>query len=307
MSVLLPTSMPAPAPAPGGLATFFHISRFHIILIAACASLTFSWVFSGQHLYGIPLIVAVDWFLVNLLNRVVDLAEDQTNGVVGTSFVAQHARGLTWLCLGVMFLSFPVVQAFYPMLMETRLLFHLIGLGYNYRFIPSFKGLTRFKELYFFKNFASGVLFILSGIVYPVMAAGVWEQVPSGKLWLLMGFFLAMDLTYEILYDLRDLPGDRAEGVPTFPVVHGEKVARAIVVALLGLAAALLLGGYAAHSLAFQEVIMVAAVIQQGLFVALKVPKGLKQTDCVFITYLGAAQLLSYNVWIWLGLPLSLG
>lgn len=286
-----------------GLSAFFHVSRFHIIVIASCASLTFSFVFGGQHLYGVPLICGFDWFLVNLLNRVVDLQEDQLNGVVGVGFVQQHAVGLTRLCLGLLVLSFPLMQWLYPSLLMPRLLFHLIGLGYNYKLVPSPSGMTRFKELYFFKNFMSGVLFILSGIVYPVVAAGLWGEVPLVKLLILMGFFLAMDLTYEIFYDLRDLPGDRAQGIPTFPVVHGEAAARGIILALLAAAAALSLGGWAAGALELKEGVMVAAVIQQGTFYRLRVHRGLTQSDCVGVTYLGAAQLLSYNIWIWLGLP----
>jgi 4-hydroxybenzoate polyprenyltransferase len=294
------------SPIPPAWATFFHISRFHIIVIAAAAALTFGWVFSGHHDPVIPLIVGIDWFLVNLLNRVVDLAEDQLNGVVGTGFVDRHAKGLTALCWAVMLVSFPVVHLLYPALLPYRAVFHLIGLAYNYRVIPRPGGLTRFKEMYFFKNFASGVLFILSGIVYPTAAAGVLSSTPKLELLLLIGFFLCMDLTYEILYDLRDLPGDQAVGVPTFPVVHGERGARNIIIGLLILAAALLLSGYAAGALKFQEVVMVAAVIQQAIFYRVKVPRGLTQRDCVFVTYLGAAQLLSYNLWIVAGLPLDL-
>lgn len=300
-----PESAPSPAGATSALATFFHISRFHIIFIAAMASLTFSWVFTGAHLAVIPLLVAFDWFLVNLLNRVVDLAEDQLNGVVGTGFVARHAVGLTRLCWALMLGSLPLVHLFLPGLLPYRLVFHLIGVAYNYHIVPSPRGMTRFKELYFFKNFSSGVLFLLSGIVYPLAAVGMLWAVPVAKLVLLMIFFLLMDLTYEIFYDLRDLPGDKAVGVPTFPVIHGEQGARRIIVGLLVGAAVVLLAGYAAGSLEFKEVVMVAAVIQQGIFYAVKVPKGLTQADCVFVTYLGAAQLLSYNLWVWAGLPLE--
>lgn len=287
-------------------ATFFHISRFHIIVIAACASLTFSWIFTGEHNLIIPLLVGFDWFLVNLMNRVVDLAEDQLNAVEGTGFVARNARALTWLCGGLMVASFPLVYLLYPELTGYRLVFHLIGLAYNYKIIPWPGGLTRFKELYFFKNFGSAVLFILSGIVYPVAAANMIGAVPLDKLLLMIGFFLCMDLTYEIFYDLRDLPGDTALGVPTFPVAHGEQGAYRIVVGLLIGAAALLIGGYAYGALAFKEVVMVAAVIQQAIYFQVKVKKGLTQADCVFVTYLGAIQLVSYNLWIWAGLPLDL-
>ena len=32
---------------------------------------------------------------------------------------------------------------------------------------------------------------------------------------------MLFELSYEVLYDLRDVDGDRAAGVRTYPVVHG--------------------------------------------------------------------------------------
>ena len=38
-------------------------------------------------------VAALDWFLVNLLNRVVDVPEDRANGIVGTDFASIGATG----------------------------------------------------------------------------------------------------------------------------------------------------------------------------------------------------------------------
>ena len=51
----------------------------------------------------------------------------------------------------------------------------------------------------------------------------------------------------------------------------------------------------------------ILGVVQQALFFELRVKKQVTARDCIFLTYLGAAQVLSYNVWIWLGLPLGPG
>ena len=281
------------------------VSRIHIVVIAAMAALTFSWILTGHQYAALPFIVGFDWFLVNLLNRVVDLDEDALNGVVGTSFVDAHAKVISWVGWGALAVSFPVVHVFFPRLTPFRVLFHLIGVAYNYRIIPSPSGLRRFKELYFFKNFASGALFLISGILYPLAAESAFAKVTVVRVLLLAGFYLFMDITYEIFYDLRDLEGDRRAGVPTFPVVHGEKGARRLVIAFLIGAALFLLGGYGAGVLRFAEVVMVLAVVQQALFYVKVVPKGLTQTSCIVVTWLGAAQLLSYNLWVWLGLPLE--
>ena len=302
MSAAIEQKVPEESP----LVTFFHISRFHIIVIAAAASLTFSWVFTGEHNLAVPALVAFDWFLVNILNRVVDLREDRLNNAVGTGFIDQNAKAITIGSWAALFLSFPLLHIFFPALLGWRILFQLIGIAYNYKIIPWPGGFTRFKEIYFFKNFASGVLFLLSGLVYPIVDAGAAELISPTRLALFAVFYLAMDFTYEIFYDLRDLDGDKAEGVPTFPVVHGKTGAHRLVIALLFVAAAALLGGYGLGALVFADVVMVAAVFQQGAYFKWKVTNGLNQDDCVFVTYLGAAQLVSYNLWIWAGLPLDL-
>src|SRR5690349_17803780 len=76
---------------------FQMVVRPHILAIAGLASLVFGWLFSAQFFTIFPAIVAADWFVVNLLNRAVDLPEDAANGVPGTQFLAKHGR---WVTIG---------------------------------------------------------------------------------------------------------------------------------------------------------------------------------------------------------------
>ena len=60
------------------------VTRPHIVAIAALACLTFGHALNGGYPWLAVAFCALDWFLVNLLNRVVDFGEDRTNRVEGT-------------------------------------------------------------------------------------------------------------------------------------------------------------------------------------------------------------------------------
>ena len=78
--------------------TFLHVSRFHIIAIASLACLTFGWLFSGERLWAAMALCALDWFIVNLTNRVADLAEDRANKIAGTALIERYGRPLEVGC-----------------------------------------------------------------------------------------------------------------------------------------------------------------------------------------------------------------
>jgi 4-hydroxybenzoate polyprenyltransferase len=283
------------------------IARPHIMAIAAVASLVFGWLLTGRFWWALPFVVALDWFLVNLMNRVADLAEDKKNQVPGTAWVDQHALPLTVLSWIVLLGSFPALHAVLPALTLLRAAFQLIGLAYNFKLIPAWKAgrfaPTRFKELYFFKNTSSAFLFVLSGLLYPAALSGYAVEWP--RFFLLCAFFFPLELTYEILYDLRDVAGDEAEGVPTFPVVHGIPLTHRLLEVLLALSAASLLAGFALGPLRFRELVLIAAPVQQALFFELELKRSVSQAQAVGLTWLGAAQSASYCVWVLVGLPLG--
>ena len=70
------------------------ISRLHIVAIAALGTFTFGWIFTGQYPLLLAGICALDWFLVNLLNRVVDHEEDRANAITGAEFAWRNRRGI---------------------------------------------------------------------------------------------------------------------------------------------------------------------------------------------------------------------
>lgn len=285
------------------LALFASVSRLHIVAIAALGTFTFGWLFTGQHLPQLAALSALDWFVVNLLNRVVDLPEDRQNQIRGTDFVARNRRWLVPLCFAMLGASFLVTHALWPQLSPLRLAYHALGLAYNYPLLP---GRRRIKQLYFFKNTASAMGFLLTVFAYPLCMQPALPR-PSGirsaTVLCAVLFFFLFELSYEVIYDLRDAPGDATAGVKSFPVVHGQAGAVRIVDGLLLSSGLVLLGGFALSWVPWRLCIMVCAPILQAILYKRWLRRGITSADCIRLTWLGAGLLATYHVWIVLGLP----
>ncbi len=294
------------------LADVASILRIHIILIAVTAALTFGWLFTGAFPWGIAVIGGIDWLLINLLNRVTDLKEDLANEIRGTERLVGTQRLVLGLWLGVFAGSFAVSHLVWPQLTPWRAAVQLIGVGYSYRIVPTPAGLKRFKDLYFFKNFMSSVLFIHTVFLYPLVAAD-WRVIHPGgaaAVVLLAVFFVTFEITYEILYDMRDLEGDRLANVPTYPVVHGLHRSRQIIDGLLAASAVTLLAALLSGVIGVREGLMLAAPAIQLVFYRPRYRRGLTTGDCIGLTYLGAGLLVFFLVgtqlWLAAGMPANI-
>ena len=265
--------------------------------IAALAAAVFGWLFDGRLGWLAAALVGLDWCLLNLWNRIADLPEDERNGVAGTALVARHRRALSIAAFSVLGASF-LLPLGWPLL-ALRVGFQLGGLFYSFRVL----GLPRLKELLLVKNVFSGLLFILSVVGYPLALSAAAP--PALEVLALCAFFLPLEITYELIYDLRDVAGDQAEGIRTAPIAFGVPATRSLVWMLIGLSAAALLIGFGGGALRYCELVMIAAPLQQALVLRFWIPREVRKEDAIRITWLGAAQLASYVGWILLGLPLE--
>lgn len=292
------------------MAEIAAIARFHILLVAIIASVVFGWLMSGAYLWLAAGFCGLDWFLINLLNRVTDVDEDTRNKIPGTRYIARHHRGVAIFGFGLMLASLAVHLFWLPELFGWRLLVQLIGMGYNYRLIWTPGGWRRLKDLYFAKNFGSSVLFVLTCFVYPLVLLGFEPQVSFGYILVLVLFFVPFELTYEILYDVRDLEGDRAAAVPTYPVVHGLDTTRLILDGLLVGSASVLVLGFLVGFIGIREALMMVAPIVQWVFYHRRWDRGLTPADCILLTHTGSAQLVIFLVgtalWQRAGLPANI-
>ncbi|MEW5852120.1 MAG: UbiA family prenyltransferase [Myxococcota bacterium] len=283
---------------------FQMVVRPHILAMASLASLVFGWLFMERFHPVIPFLVAGDWFVVNLLNRVVDLKEDARNGVPGTAFLSAHMVAVT---VATALFWAAVMLAGHLLLPEAtpvRLVFHAIGLAYNYKVIPWKGGLTRFKEMYALKNVSSAVLFVLSVILMPLLASGhTSDPVVLTRAALFVLFFFPLELTYEVLFDLRDIDGDKVEGIPTFPVVHGEAWAYRFCFLAIAVSFLTPLLGYFLGPLRIRDAALFAGAVQQALVFQHVRRVGPTGPRVVNVTWLGAAQLASFCIYVALGFP----
>lgn len=289
------------------LRTFFSISRLHIVAIAALGTFTFGWLFTGVYPWGLAALSALDWFIVNLLNRVVDLDEDRVNRITGVAFVDRHQRALTVAGFSLLAVSLALTALVSWPLAALRLAFQSLGLAYNWPILP---GRRRIKALYFWKNTASAIGFVLTVFLYPLSLAG-WGGDPArlapgitpATLLVSGAFFALFELSWEVIYDLRDAPGDRAAGVRTYPVVHGIPGAMRIIDALLAVSAATLVAGYLAGAVPWRIVVMVLAPALNFVAYRRFMRRGLSSGDCIQLTWLGAGLLVAYHLWVVAGLP----
>jgi 4-hydroxybenzoate polyprenyltransferase len=285
-----------------GLKLVVGASRLHIVLIAFLGTLTYGWLFTGSHAWGVACWAALDWLLLDLGNKLSDLPEDLVNNPVEAGWVSRHQRALLAFTIGLFVLSLLPTALLCPSLLVPRLLFQAGGVTYNFRVLP---GRRRLKQIYALKNAAAAALFLITLVGYPLAAPGAAVSAPWPTVLALALFFFFFEMSYEVIYDFKDLAGDRAHGVPTYPVVHGERGGRRVFDGLVLTAAAVLLGSYLAELVGFKELIMLLAPGLQAVAFEPFARRGYRARDTVWITHLGSLQLVKFHAWVLLGLPVQ--
>jgi 4-hydroxybenzoate polyprenyltransferase len=283
------------------IATAVSVGRLHIVAIAALGCFTFGWLFTGHYPWVVTVACALDWFLVNLLNRVVDLQEDVANGIDGTDFVARHRRTILYFGFALLGFSLVLMVPMAPWLLPFRIAFHLLGFAYNWRLV----GRRRIKQLYFWKNTASAMGFMLTVFCYPLAWARgqLWYGINWWTVLATAAYFFAFELSYEVIYDLRDAPGDARAEVRTYPVVHGERTATRIIDGLCIASLVILAAAYGAHVVPWRIAILGVGPLLQIFLYKRFVKRGIRSRDCINLTWLGAALLVAYHGWVLAGLP----
>jgi 4-hydroxybenzoate polyprenyltransferase len=289
------------------LRNFSDISRLHITAIAAMGVFTFGWLFSGVYPWLLTAVCALDWYIVNLINRTVDLKEDSVNIVIETDFIDRSRRQLIGVVLMMLLISFVVVHLLNPAITALRIAAHLLGAFYNWPLLP---GKHRLKQLYFWKNNASALGFLITVFGYPLATmkwGGGLHVFPPGITWATVVFsavfFYLFEVSYEVIYDLRDLKGDALADIRTFPVVHGKRAAVFIVDGLIFSSMAVLVIGFLFDVVPWRIFIMIIAPFLQLVVYKYALRRGITARDCIRITWMGVGMLIIYHIWIVAGLP----
>jgi 4-hydroxybenzoate polyprenyltransferase len=280
------------------------LTRPHLVLVAALGSLVFGWIFTHSFVVLVAGVCAVDWFVVNALNRFSDFDEDAKNrlalhdlelprrpltlaqpmAIVGTAIAAGHL-----VC---------------PELTALRVAAHACGLAYNW---PLFPLSRRLKSVYVVKNLASATGFLLTAFGYPLCLA--WAgRLPCRPdlgwtgLVLLGVFFFLYELTFELLFDLRDRQGDAAAGVRTIATVHGSRRTGGVVAVLLSVASGLLAAGYLFEWVPLRMLVLVVGPAVTALL-WWKSKVAVDERTCVGHCLATCSLLCAYLIWAFLELP----
>lgn len=286
---------------------FFDVGRIHIVIIAAMGVFTFGWLFTGHYPWLLTCVCALDWYIVNLFNKTTDLEEDKANQVAGTEFISRKKKQLIPILFAVLIISLILVHFLNPFITVLRITCHLLGLLYNWPLLP---GARRLKALYFWKNTASAAAFLITMLGYPLAPALFSEQPPDfpmGISWPTV-FYSALFLflfvsSYEIIYDLRDIHGDKLAGLRTYPCVHGQKKAVRLIDVLMVASIAVLLTGYLSNYLPWRIFILAAAPVLQIFVYKNSLRRGISAKSCICMTWMGAAMFFTYHLWVIAGLP----
>ena len=271
------------------VAVVASIARIHIVAIGALGPLTFAFALCGASptaAWPLAVVSACDWFVVNLLNRVVDLKEDAANQITGTAVVARHQRLVVVIGVGALVASLALTIAVAPWLTPFRVAFHALGFAYNWPVLPRRR---RIKELAFWKNTASATGFLLTVFAYPLATFAEKNDVSPSTIACAAAFFFLFELSYEVLYDLRDVDGDRVARVSTWPVLFGVAAGWRIAFGLMLASFVVDVGAFAFGVLPWRIAVMGAAPPLQ-LVCALRIRRRpITTADCIGITWLGCA------------------
>ncbi len=116
-------------------------------------------------------------------------------------------------------------------------------------------------------------------------------------------FFLFFEVSYEIIYDLRDIKGDAIALLRTYPVVHGELATVYIIDILLFCSVMTLCLGYLFCIVPWRIFIMAGAPILQFVLYKKALQRGIVARDCIIITWLGVSMFVVFNLWVLADLP----
>ena len=190
-----------------------------LISTAATSVAVSTMVLAGLAVEPLPLFIvfAVTLFVYSF-NRLTDLAEDERNVPDRAAFISRYGRVLFVLGGGLYLLA--VVVAVFQGVRGAPAL----SIPFVVAVLYSVVGL---KRVLLVKNLLVG----LSWGLIPLGVGVYYDVLLTTEILVLFGFTTAMLTIAAVVFDIKDIPGDRAEGIRTVPVVFGPRRTRQFAVA----------------------------------------------------------------------------
>ena len=202
----------------------FILNRLHIIISAPAVMWCWSE-FLKIRFRGIDyLIITLTVACICQWNRLTDREEDALNCPADLKEAQAKSRAIKFFCYASGTFAILLALLTEPTWKIAGLVAFGAAVGYFYNspISPSQPHL-RFKNMFIIKNFSSGAGWSAGLLIFPMLRA---HTQPDGRFFTAFVYMLAMVMTYEIMWDIRDMPGDALAGIRTLPAVLGINSAR---------------------------------------------------------------------------------
>lgn len=189
--------------------------NFYLALSAGAVAFT-TLALAGYPLRFEPVLISfsIVFFMYNV-NRFTDIDEDEVNEPERASFVRKYGKIL--LVSSILIYLISLGLAWENSLLTLTLALGNIGLGISY-------SVLRLKEKLFFKNFI-----VATGWAVLPLIAGSYYSLTDPEI-VFSAFYFGMAIfNNTVIFDIKDILGDRKEGVSTLPNTLGLEKSRLLI------------------------------------------------------------------------------
>jgi 4-hydroxybenzoate polyprenyltransferase len=224
--------------------TFFRY-RLHLILCSLIA--LWSWPrYLGVRIDGVDFVVVpLVVFAVYQWNRLTDWREDAINCPADLQSALRHRRLIIGGCIAaIAAVVAAAVSAGSPSSNLVLAIVCALGFLYSTTLVRG-RPTLRLKSVFLVKNVASAAGWSLLTVIYPFLH-GV--QSVDRRMWLAFAAMFTGVFSSEVIWDVRDVQGDRAGGVGSLPARCGSAAARLAVDLVNAVFSAVVIGGVVLHA-----------------------------------------------------------
>ncbi|ASJ04466.1 hypothetical protein A3L01_03470 [Thermococcus barossii] len=165
-------------------------------------------------------------FSVYGINKLTDIREDEVNNPERVGYVKRVAKALRYSVVVSLVLAVLLSALTSPLAVLVVLFPIVAGTLYSIRLLPGYprlKDITGVKNLIIAITWANGTAFL------PYLVTG---GVELQRVALIYYFFFMKSMVNTMLFDVRDIEGDRINGIQTIPVKLGLERSRALLLLL---------------------------------------------------------------------------
>ena len=227
------------------------------------------------------LIMILVTYAVYNLNRKTDEAEDSVNHLERYSFTKRYG-GFLFRTAALAYIGAAAFGLFFGIEAFLVTMIPLFsGILYSIPLLPGRSRYSRIKEVPVLKSATVALAWAIPPALLPacLLATGVTLQT-----WLTALFFFSLVFVNTVMFDIRDIKGDRASGVETIPVILGTEKTILFLSALnLGAGVIIITLGQALFSLRQTAFLCFAVIYAQAYILLFKEKTADKITSEIFM------------------------